>query len=183
MDFPMIMRQFSANDGSADYVSVPLIDQYRNIHNLYWLYRSNDKVKLDLDNNTTYSAKLANDLGVGEISGVSNSAEILDLSNKQSIYGGYINTKGEELDHHSVNRYNSEDKDNVHTSFYLMNFGTRFTVPNPSDFSELNGDISENGLNKDTWGKYASYIVTNGSASLGFMSNLANITMMIYFLI
>ena len=174
--FPMIMRQFSANDGSADYVSVPLIDQYRNIHNLYWLYRSNDKVKLDLDNNTTYSAKLANDLGVGEISGVSNSAEILDLSNKQSIYGGYINTKGEELDHHSVNRYNSEDKDNVHTSFYLMNFGTRFTVPNPSDFSELNGDISENGLNKDTWGKYASYIVTNGSASLGFMSNLANIT-------
>lgn len=174
--FPMLMRQFSANDGSADYVSVPLIDQYRNMHNLYWLYRSNDKIKLDLDNNTTFSAKLARDLGTGNVAGVSNSSDILELSDKQAIYGGYINTKTDTLDHHSISRFNSEDKDNAHTSFYLMNFGTKLTVPNPADFSELSADINETGLNKNTWGKYASYLATNGASSLGFMSNLNNIT-------
>lgn len=176
--FPMLMRQFSANDGSADYVSVPLIDQYRNMHNLYWLYRSNDKIKLDLSNDVTYSAKLAGDLGAGQISGVSNSADILDLSAKQSIFGGYTNTRGDstELDHHAINRYNNEDINNLHTSFYLMNFGTKLTIPNPSDFSELSTGISETGLNKDNWDKYADYIAINGVTSLGFMNNLVTIT-------
>ena len=176
--FPMLMRQISANNGSADYVSVPLVDQYRNMHNLYWLYRSNDKIKLDLSNNTTYSAKLANDLGVGIVSGVSNSADILDLAGKQSVFGGYTSTKGEsgKLDYHAINRFNGEETDNLHTSFYLMNFGTKLTVPNPSDFSEVASGIQETGLNRTNWNKYASYIVTNGASSLGFMSNLASIT-------
>lgn len=178
---PALIRQFSASDGSADYVSVTLNDTYRNIHNLYWLYRNSktggDKIKNDLTVSDSYDSILANEVGVGTIGGVSNSADILELSDKQSIFGGYQNTRGSSntVDYHAVNRFNNQDNENLHTSFYLMNFGTRFKVPNPSDFSYVAEEVNKAGLNKDSWDTYAKYLIANKS-SLGFMSSLVSIT-------
>ena len=39
---PMIMRQYTAEDGSADYVSIPLGDMYDDLSNLYWAYKPHD---------------------------------------------------------------------------------------------------------------------------------------------
>lgn len=39
---PMLMRQFSANDGSANFVYVPLADKYEDLSNLYWFYKPSD---------------------------------------------------------------------------------------------------------------------------------------------
>ena len=180
--FPILMRQFTANNGSAEYVSVTLSDTYRNMHNLYWLYRDStsggDKIKADLTNNNTYSAKLAQDLGIGVVSNALNNGNILSLSDKQSLYGGYASTKGTgtELDHHAVNRFNGEDNVNLHTTFYLLNFGSRFKVPNPSELGDLGTNINKFGYNKDTWNEYAEYLATSGSSKLGFMKSLVDIT-------
>lgn len=39
---PMIMRQYTANDGSSDYVFAPIGDIYDDLSNMYWYYRPLD---------------------------------------------------------------------------------------------------------------------------------------------
>jgi len=39
---PMLMRQFSANDGSADYVYIPAGDLFDDMSNMYWFYKEED---------------------------------------------------------------------------------------------------------------------------------------------
>jgi len=39
---PMIMRQFTSNNSSMDYVYIPLGDVYDDLSNLYWLYKPDD---------------------------------------------------------------------------------------------------------------------------------------------
>lgn len=39
---PIIMRQFSSNDGKADYVYQPLADVYDDLRNYYWMYNPED---------------------------------------------------------------------------------------------------------------------------------------------
>ena len=39
---PMIMRQYTASGGTADYVSIPIGDMYDDISHMYWYYRPED---------------------------------------------------------------------------------------------------------------------------------------------
>lgn len=39
---PILIRQFTADDKSADYIYIPLADVYDNLSNLYWFYKPGD---------------------------------------------------------------------------------------------------------------------------------------------
>lgn len=47
---PMIVRQFTANDGSADYVFIPVGDLFDDMSNLYWMYNPDDAAGVDTVN-------------------------------------------------------------------------------------------------------------------------------------
>ena len=44
---PILMRQFTANDGNADYVYQSLGDLFDNMSSLYWYYVPSDKVTIN----------------------------------------------------------------------------------------------------------------------------------------
>lgn len=176
---PMLIRQISADDGSADYVYTSLNDLYRNMDNLYWFYRDSsnggDKIKLDMENTSSEARNIADKAGVGTV-GATNELEILDLSNKQSIYGGYYNSRGDtnsgNVNYRSLSRSSNEDNTNVHNTFYMLNMGTQFVVPNPLDLDEIkNSGVGANGLTTEVWDKYAEIIKNNGE-NLGFVKAL-----------
>lgn len=49
---PMVMRQFTANDGSANYVYIPLGDKYDDLSNMYWYYFPKDAENVETVNAT-----------------------------------------------------------------------------------------------------------------------------------
>ena len=73
---PTIIRQFSASNGSADYVYVPLGDVYDNISNMYWVYMPNDRANV-----VSSKASLS-----GEVS------DIPTVGEKNVMYSGYKET-------------------------------------------------------------------------------------------
>lgn len=179
---PMLIRQISADDESADYVYTSLNDLYRNMDNLYWFYRSSstggDKIQLDMSNTDTEARNIADQAGVGD-TGATNELDILDVTNKQSIYGGYYNTRGDtdsnNINYRSLSRSSNEDNQNVHNTFYMLNFGTRFVVPNPLELEEVkNSGLGENGLTTEVWDKYAD-IIKNNKDNLGFVKALKSV--------
>lgn len=179
---PMLMRQISADDETANYVYTSLNDLYRNMDNLYWFYRNSasggDKVTIDMTNTTTEARNIADQAGVGD-TGATNEQNILSLTDKQSIYGGYYNSRGDtnssNVNYRSLSRSSNEDNCNVHNTFYLLNMGTRFVVPNPLELAEIqNSGIGENGLTTDVWNKYAE-IIKNNKDNLGFVKSLKDV--------
>lgn len=56
---PMIMRQFTANDGSANYVYIPLGDKYDDLSNMYWYYNPEDAANVETVNATQNSDNIA----------------------------------------------------------------------------------------------------------------------------
>lgn len=78
---PIIMRQFTANDGSDDYVYIPLGDTYDDLSNLYWLYKPEDAIAVD-----TINAKQDD----GAV--VVNEEEPLTVSERKSYYYDYKDT-------------------------------------------------------------------------------------------
>lgn len=179
---PMLMRQISADDESANYVYTSLNDLYRNMDNLYWFYRSSvdggDKIQLDMSNTSSEARNIADQAGVGD-TGATNELNILSLTDKQSIYGGYYNSRGDtnssNVNYRSLSRSSNEDNKNVHNTFYLLNIGTQFVVPNPLELEEIkNSGIGANGLTTEVWDKYAEIIKNNGE-NLGFVKALKTV--------
>lgn len=41
---PIMLRQFTASDGSANYVYIPLADAFDNLSNMYWKFKPSDRV-------------------------------------------------------------------------------------------------------------------------------------------
>lgn len=74
---PTIIRQFSASDGSANYVYQQLGDVYDNVSNMYWVYKPEDKLNVISD-----KANITNDAVPIDTS----------LSNKQALYEAYKDT-------------------------------------------------------------------------------------------
>lgn len=160
---PSLMRQFSQEEGKADYVYTPLGDLYRNMSISYWYYTENPKVSLDKSNNPTYSANNYKEPVVTYTSGSEKSEfSLYDSDKKKEIYSGYTNTKNTSgsPDYHALSRLKS-DEENSHTQFYMLNFGSKLKVMSPLEYTDL--DLS-NGLTTSVWDGYAQKIA-DGSAS------------------
>lgn len=73
---PVMIRQFSANDGSADYVYQPLGDVYDNVSNMYWVYKPSDRLNVTTSN-------------AGTVDTDTSYEGILTTDYKKSLYRGY----------------------------------------------------------------------------------------------
>lgn len=127
---PTVIRQFSASDGSADYVYTPLGDVYDNISNMYWVYKPNDKANV-ISSKASLTGETAEVPSVGEktvrYSGYVETS--MDVTNSQDAQylEKTINTldidygDGEYLDYtwNSVSRV-KPDEELPHTAFYLL---------------------------------------------------------------
>ena len=82
---PMIMRQFTANDGSADYVYVPIGDMYDDISNLYWLYKPTDAAT----SGTINGQQTTTNNGTSSVANVENPIKLAD---RATYYPDYVDT-------------------------------------------------------------------------------------------
>lgn len=90
---PIIMRQFTASDKSANYVYTPLGDAYDNMSNLYWYYNPADSMSTLTVNSATNTTPPSGGASGG--SAATNTNQIPNLpsaSAKQSIYPDYVDT-------------------------------------------------------------------------------------------
>lgn len=119
---PTMIRQFSASDGSANYVYQPIGDIYDNYSNMYWVYHPDDKLNVVTSNSNTVET-----IDETEV-------PLLDLSSKTGRYAGYKDTSAqitedisEDADEttyltypwQSVSRL-KDDSDVSHAGFYLI---------------------------------------------------------------
>lgn len=131
---PILMRQFTANDRSPNYIYVPLGDEYINMSNLYCLY-----VPSDIGSKRAVDA--ANDAGAAAATNEEVKSRILSDSQKTALFADYTKTS---FDSDLTNgRYNTivisskdedyrkppgwesvsrikDDSQLVHTSSYLL---------------------------------------------------------------
>lgn len=116
---PMIMRQFTANDGSANYVYVPLGDMYDDISNMYWLYKPEDA----LTSTTVNGQQQTSNNGNG--APVANTEEPIKLADRKSYYPDYKDTtlisNGATIPYRAEAYYRGISVDEMpHTYFYLL---------------------------------------------------------------
>lgn len=130
---PMIMRQFSASDGSANYVYIPLSDKYEDISNLYWFYKPEDAAYVE-----TVNAKKTYDGSV-----IPSYNGVLHMSNNRKDYfidyvdleNGYL-TDPDESDYKQIS-YTIGQNQLPHTYSYMIDSinlicGKR---PDPNDYT------------------------------------------------
>lgn len=140
---PTLMRQFSADDGSANYVYQSLGDVFNNMSNLYWLYNYTDS----LNYNTATSSTIQERTDFNDLS----------LLGKRSLYSGYVDTGNTDVEPNyttntadymsytwdSVSRV-KDDTELVHTGFYLLD---GISVPDANgDFDSI---IDNSGIATD----------------------------------
>lgn len=166
---PTLIRQFSASDGSANYVYQPLGDIYDNVSNMYWVYNPDDRNSV-----------------ITRTSNVQSSAEppAIDVASKKNRYEGYTETSMAVTKEHmqeessdkqtgdnaylgytwnSVSRAKS-DEQLPHTAFYMLDFmgsSGSLTIP------DANGDwdaLAENpGVDQDLFIEMANQLSQQAS--------------------
>lgn len=156
---PMIMRQFTANDGSADYVYIPVGDLFDDMSNMYWFYNQSDALGTSTVNGQQEVVKNNNfdtETFVSNIKGNFSDYEYLDT---------YINDKWSSLSYYNYDsNYQSltakNNKDVIHTFFYIPNsdINKMSLLPRGSGFK---GTYKI----KDASKNYVESAVLNGSSS------------------
>ncbi len=163
---PILIRQFSNNDGSTDYLYVPLADVYDNLSNLYWFYNAGDAMNV----NTAAARDMASSIDARD--GISNQT---DFGSKAILYRDYIDTSNDAARAKGI--YNNlaisnedtnysdkpgweslsrlkDDSQVVHSGSYILK---KLEVPSITyDYSDWNKYKY-----KDTWKKYAQDNIEN----------------------
>lgn len=106
---PIIMSQFTADDGSANYVYVPLGQMYDDLSNMYWFYNPSDASSVQ----TTYASQNA-------VTGA-----FIPKDTRQVYYPNYVDTTQDDsttVDYRSqaYTEKASNLNDMPHTYFYLL---------------------------------------------------------------
>lgn len=118
---PTMIRQFSASDGSANYVYQPIGDIYDNYSNMYWVYNPDDRLNV-----VTSNASTVETIDESEVPN-------LDLASKTGRYAGYKDTSAQIIENtddddesgyltypwQSVSRL-KDDENVAHAGFYLI---------------------------------------------------------------
>lgn len=115
---PMIMRQFTANDGSANYVYVPLGDVYDDLSNMYWYYNPTDA---DYSNTIAGQQQTVSDGSTEKAT----TGEPLTVADRKKYYSDYKDTTsksgGATIDYRSEAYSEGKSLDDLsHTYFYLL---------------------------------------------------------------
>lgn len=112
---PTLIRQFSAEDGSANYVYQSLGDVYDNWSNMYWVYDPDDRLSVSTSNASSIE--------------VIDSPPDLKLASKKSRYSGYKDTSigsivvdaGDYMTYTTKSTSRIKDDEALpHTGFYLI---------------------------------------------------------------
>jgi len=108
---PSLMRQISSDDGSYDYVSVPVTRLYDNFSKIWIMYHG------VAENVTTFNTKTED-------------TSLLDLTEKESLWYGYENKNGYKStapaiygasnSTKSISRVQSLNSESTHTGFYML---------------------------------------------------------------
>lgn len=133
---PMIMRQFTADDGSADYVYVPLGDMYDDISNLYWMYKPLDAQESNTINGQQ-STKTSNTAGTntssnsnsnnsGQTSGLKGATveTAISVTDRKRLFPDYkdttSNSNSNTIEYRSKAYEGTKLDELTHTYFYLL---------------------------------------------------------------
>lgn len=133
---PMIMRQFTASDGSANYVYVPLGDLYDNLSNMYWYFKPRDA-----DFIQTINASQTNAVEGGEIPKYDSPSDGPHIASNRVSY--FLPYKNHSIGYDSSSfaykqkSYEESADNNVHTySYFIITNGLIQTnIPNYSSYS------------------------------------------------
>lgn len=157
---PMIMRQFTPNDGSANYVYVPLGDKNDDLSNLYWYFKPEDAAYV-----STVNAKQAQYSEVEIPSYNSSTSNSLhQINSRTSYFSSYVNslTGYSAIDYaYKQKSYEIYPENNVHTySYFIPEMGLiNAYMPDSSSYDSY-----------DDWAKaYAN--------NLSSMADTANLTL------
>lgn len=115
---PMIMRQFTASDGSANYVYVPLGDKYDDLSNMYWYFKPEDAAHV-----STVNAKQTEGVNGKPIEkyNVQNGPDV--TGNRSQYFESYSDrTIGYDISKsaHKQKSYETSPDKNVHTFSYML---------------------------------------------------------------
>lgn len=155
---PMIMRQFTAQDGSANYVYVPLGDLYDDLSNMYWYYKPEDADFVKTVNSQQATSADGSPLPVYQSS---NNSGPHNASNRVSYFLPYNNhSSGYDPSSYAYKQKSYEESvdNNVHTySYFIITNGLIQTnIPNYSSYNSY-----------DEWAKaYANQLMQLNTISL-----------------
>lgn len=133
---PMIMRQFTANDGSANYVYVPLGDMYDDMSNMYWYYNFED-------------AKHSETVNGSQV--VDNIGKKMTLNERKFYYPDYVDTtvnvNNLDIPYRSAAYYKGVALEDLpHTYFYILRSSA---IPLPiKNLLDKDGKITDEGIEK-----------------------------------
>lgn len=171
---PMIMRQFTANDGSANYVYIPLGDKYDDLSNMYWYYNPEDALGVDTINAQEDMDSLPNYTNENERGGFApSSGSGANLaSNRDSFFADYVDLNtgyaSDTLPYKAIcwgadedyERYAVTNEQKMVHAYSFMIADTEAIgllsqqIPNPSDYKTY-----------DEWAQaYSDMLVSSGAA-------------------
>ena len=153
---PMIMRQFTASDESANYIYVPLGDIYDDLSNMYWYFKPQDAATVNTVNARQEKSADGSALPTYEFTGSGpdvTSMRVNYYSSYNDITTGYISAdSGYKQQSYDVNIDN-----NVHTYSYFIKQGglIQANMPNYSSYESY-----------DAWAKeWANQLFSFGNES------------------
>ncbi len=116
---PIIMRQFTANDGSADYVYIPVGDLFDDMSNMYWFYNQSDALGTPTVNGQQEVVKNNNFDTETFVSNIKGNFSDYEYPNE------YVNERWSSLAYYNYDdNYNLTVKNNqdvLHSFFYITN--------------------------------------------------------------
>lgn len=136
---PMIMRQFSADDSSANYVYVPLADKYEDLSNWYWYFKPGEAVYAKTINSTQVSDSTAN-IPNAETDKwlISDNASAM----AKGWFSGYTDVyeMGSQTDGVYSIAYARETDRNIHTYNYMLPYGLLASYSTPTHDDSMSYD-------------------------------------------
>lgn len=155
---PMLMRQFSASDGSANYVYVPLGDYYDDLSNMYWYFKPGDASFVNTVNAKQTIGTDGREIPSYDETGGDN---LKDINNRVRFFSSYTDTlRGydEGLYDYKQKSYSINPENLPHTYSYMIQYLHMSGEPMPT-YSDYK--------NYDEWAKeYTSRLIRSNNSEM-----------------
>lgn len=155
---PMIMRQYTANDLSTDYVSIPLGDMYDDLSNLYWLYKP-----LDAEASDTLTSNQA---------GTQLSDSVLQLLETKATYPGYIDTSvyDGEVNYKNESYSIASSVNEIEHNYMYIIANSSLSMPSLKSYVDSQGGYKS----LDSLSGYAEYCINQNPAIVSTMKDFVS---------
>ena len=166
---PMLMRQFTANDNSADYVFIPVGDLFDDMSNMYWFYNEEDAASTPTVNAQNGGGTLYDPTTLID--------NIRGYFPDYQYPEDYVNDKWSSLSYYRENEttgdlYLRDRKDIVHAYGYLMD-----STNNSATILSRNSGFGGAYTGKESFNKYVenSLLMVSSGSFTGLSSELERI--------